>query len=705
MSGKICHHMIALRFCVVALLSTLASYSQTPKGLKPVEQQTFSKGKTRAIVIGISNYQYIDKLLFADKDAEVFAEYLAQTPFWNIAKSDIVLLTNEKAKRGDLIAELQRLAILSKAGDNLIFYFSGHGDTETFTNKGYLLTYDTYSNNYMAGALSVNDLKDIFGTLTTNNVQVVVITDACRAGNLAGGKKGVEYTGIALKAMWHNEIKILSSQPNQESVEGKQWGNGRGIFSYYLVNGLKGAADEDKDSLITLDELRQYFRITVVKETDKSQQPFVWALNEYSTVIASLKSIPDRTRSKSPGNAILFPKFRVTADSCSIYYQQLEAAITEKKFDRGDPNSATSRYRKIRSCTNDSDFILGANSRLLSALMNTAQEIVNNTFIGKNFVKEKEYGYAIDLYDQVLENNDLRLPYDQKLTNLKRYLTVLSNILWGNYKMLPTLERILDSAIREEPDAAYLLSAKGILELRNLNYTNAIGVLEKATSKSPGWLIPKYYLGVAYGEKKNYRKALDYYHEVMDKDSSYKTFDCAKCIFERMAAYEKRLKKLRYDKYPDDIKEKALNDSIRQTLYDNMDSASFYHAMGMKYDKKNHPKQDSVYFLLTQAVLLDPEEPEYLYSLLRYMRKKVYGEAEVREWLKRNHDFSDDDKRWFQEELMYSYLYAKDQDNAFRVAVKLFDDGLYKCSEMKKLNKKLGKLPAYISFLSENCAD
>ena len=89
----------------------------------------------------------------------MFADYLRQNNFWGINKDDITLLTNDKAKYGDLTVQLQRIAMVSKPGDNLLFYFSGHGDVETQTlfNRGYLLAYDTYSSNYMANGLRVDE--------------------------------------------------------------------------------------------------------------------------------------------------------------------------------------------------------------------------------------------------------------------------------------------------------------------------------------------------------------------------------------------------------------------------------------------------------------------------------------------------------------------------------------------------------------------
>jgi uncharacterized caspase-like protein len=275
MSTKKNKYIKYIFFLLAFTITQSIVFSQTPKGIILNENNEVTPGKTRALIVGISKYEFIDTLQYADVDAKMFADYLRQNNFWGIDKDDITLLLNNKAKYGDLTVQLQRIAMISKPGDNLLFYFSGHGDVETQTifNRGYLLAYDTYSSNYMANGLRVDDLKDLFVTLLSNNVKVIIVTDACRSGKLAGGMKGAEFTAAAISSMWKNEIKILSSQPGQLSYEDKKWGNGRGVFSYYLINGLNGDADANKDSSITLSELEMYVGSNVARETGNKQQP------------------------------------------------------------------------------------------------------------------------------------------------------------------------------------------------------------------------------------------------------------------------------------------------------------------------------------------------------------------------------------------------------------------------------------------------
>jgi len=255
------------------------------KGAAPISGGLTSKssGQTYAVVIGISDYQDpgIPDLRFADKDAEAFANFLRSPAGGSLDDDHLKLLTNKEATMGQFAAALDWLMELTMEGDNAIVYFSGHGDVEkkTLTQPGYLLCWDAPSRVYMGGgAFALNMLQEVISTLSIQNkAKVVVITDACRSGNLAGQSVGgAQATAANLAKQYANEIKILSCQPNEYSIEGEQWGGGRGAFSFNLVDALYGMADGNNDLFVTLQEVGRYLEDHVTAEVAPvSQVPMV----------------------------------------------------------------------------------------------------------------------------------------------------------------------------------------------------------------------------------------------------------------------------------------------------------------------------------------------------------------------------------------------------------------------------------------------
>lgn len=124
------------------------------------------------------------------------------------------------------------------------------------------------------GTYSLAYLQEIVNTLSTVNLaKVIVISDACHAGKLAGSQiGGAQLTTANLAKQFSNEIKILACQPGEFSLEGEQWGGGRGCFSYHLLNGLAGQADINKDLMVTLGEIDRYLEDHVVKEVAPQSQ-------------------------------------------------------------------------------------------------------------------------------------------------------------------------------------------------------------------------------------------------------------------------------------------------------------------------------------------------------------------------------------------------------------------------------------------------
>jgi len=236
-----------------------------------------AEAAVHAVLVGISDYQDEDipDLQFADKDAEAFANYLRSPAGGALDASHLKLLFNAQATTGQIIAALDGLISACKAGDVAIIYFSGHGDVERVTKfqRGYWLTYDSPAAVYAAGAFSLVFLQDIITTLSEQGVQVIVVSDACRAGKLAGSAfGGAQATTAALAQQYANEVKILSCQPDEFSLEGTQWGGGRGCFSYHFIDALYGMADHNQDGAINLLELSRYLEDKVPAETAPHQQ-------------------------------------------------------------------------------------------------------------------------------------------------------------------------------------------------------------------------------------------------------------------------------------------------------------------------------------------------------------------------------------------------------------------------------------------------
>ncbi|MGB3229280.1 MAG: tetratricopeptide repeat protein [Saprospiraceae bacterium] len=248
-----------------------------------VNNQQSIVNNTYAVVVGISDYQDpgIPDLRFADKDAEAFANYLRSDAGGRLENDHLKVLINEQATMAQFANALDWLMEYAKEGDQTIIYFSGHGDVEkkTITQPGFLLCWDAPARVYMAGgAFNLRDVQEVVSTLSIQTkAKVIVITDACRSGNLAGNSVGgSQATSSNLAKQYANEIKILSCQPNEYSIEGEQWGGGRGAFSYNLVNALYGLADNNKDLSITLQETGRYLEDHVTAEVAPiSQVPMI----------------------------------------------------------------------------------------------------------------------------------------------------------------------------------------------------------------------------------------------------------------------------------------------------------------------------------------------------------------------------------------------------------------------------------------------
>jgi tetratricopeptide (TPR) repeat protein len=287
------------QFIILLLIAQIQGLYGQPnqRGLK-VGQGAFSsdQGKTYAIVIGISNYKEVADLKYADQDAAIFADYLLQKNKLGVDSANLLVFLNEKATLhniGSAISSIIRAK--PQKGDRVLFFFAGHGDydAEIFRDQALLLLHGAPPKNYFQNVfsgdfISTTDLNSRFiEPLNSMGCQVVLIIDACHAKGLntelSGGKEGGRITTLALSSMT-SPVKIYSCNSTEFSLEGKQWGGGRGLFSYVLMEGLYGLADGNNDHIVTYRELQRYLEDNVPKlAAPNRQEPMVKIENAADT--------------------------------------------------------------------------------------------------------------------------------------------------------------------------------------------------------------------------------------------------------------------------------------------------------------------------------------------------------------------------------------------------------------------------------------
>ncbi|MCB9343476.1 MAG: tetratricopeptide repeat protein [Lewinellaceae bacterium] len=524
---------------IVALLLLPFLALAQEKGVVPSSSgQSTGIGTTRALVVGISDYQdpAIPDLRFADKDAEAFAGYLQSPSGGSVPEDHIILLTNERATNARMADALIWLLESSKPGDLAIIYFSGHGDVETITrfNRGYLLNYDSPPKIYMAGAFNIRDLQDIISTMSNNKVQVLMISDACHVGKLAGADVGgTEATAQNLSQQFANEIKILSCQPNEFSLEGEQWGGGRGAFSYNLLDGLYGLADKNGNAEVNLFEIGRYLEDRVPEETAPSNQmPFT--VGDRNAVIARVDA-PSlaRLQSEKKNSQAVFARIDskgmeqqllARADSSvQELYAAFNRAIAAKQLLEPSGTCAYDIYQKLLKVPDIEELQNLMRRNLSVALQGDAQQAVNAYLAGSPEELQRRYENEQDYsrYPRYLEKAcELLGPdhfYYKNLMAKRYYFEGLGMRLDAQHlQKNASYEKAIEKqklALKYQESAPFILNELGVLHTLLKKDDNAFEYYDKAIELAPQWALPYanyavslYYTGeidkaIEYGQK------------------------------------------------------------------------------------------------------------------------------------------------------------------------------------------------------------
>lgn len=289
-------------------------------------QPKFNNEKKLAILVGIEEYLNIEKLNYTVDDmlilkAELESQGYVVKPFLSGFHGDIRYPDKKNREyvptRQIIIEYLKSLNnSYTKDTGTILFAFSGHG----FSNrqeKNYLATLDTQPLDFQSTALPLDTVKQLL--IATGARRQLLFLDACR-NNPEDQKKSVilqsenygfrgldavEASGMAI--LFSTSQKTYSWEAKKQELEDSgldlfdDVSSGHGIFTYFLVKGLRGDA-QNSMGLITFESLAQYVNQTTT---------------DWSTRLKPRPQIPRATKIETLGTFIIADAMRRSPSSAS----------------------------------------------------------------------------------------------------------------------------------------------------------------------------------------------------------------------------------------------------------------------------------------------------------------------------------------------------------------------------------------------------
>ncbi len=222
--------------------------------------------KIYALLVGASRYVSFPTLKYTDDDAYRIYAFLKSPEGGAIPDKQIHLLIDETATKQAIIKAMKDISAKADADDAVFCFFSGHG------LDGYFLPINS---DGFTNALAYKDIKSILNQCAAK--QKVYIADACYSGSLLSARRplteSMENFYAELNDNQGGTAFMLSSKKEEYSLESQ--GLRQGVFSHYLIKGLKGTADHNHDRIVSVGELFQYVYGEVRLYTDNLQNPVI----------------------------------------------------------------------------------------------------------------------------------------------------------------------------------------------------------------------------------------------------------------------------------------------------------------------------------------------------------------------------------------------------------------------------------------------
>lgn len=234
-------------------------------GAGPVDVDTMPRrapGTRRQAVglaVGVGTYRdpQVPGRQFATRDAETMAKYF--TGVVGIPAQKVKLLTDEQVLKQDLAEAMEEwLPRHVDSGGDVFVFFSGRAVVDPVTGAVSLVPYEGHPEK-TARLFSLRRLRAALARLPARHMVLILDVTLTTPADTPGfnGVKP-DWFPSATAASRGELVQLVGISGTQDAVD---YAAARhGLFTYYLLQGLGGAADRDKDGVVSVSELFDYAR-------------------------------------------------------------------------------------------------------------------------------------------------------------------------------------------------------------------------------------------------------------------------------------------------------------------------------------------------------------------------------------------------------------------------------------------------------------
>lgn len=207
------------------------------------------------VSIGICDYKdpRANDLRYTEADVASFNKVM------RTHTQEVYTLLGANATHSNVYSTISRVFAKATSNDVVVLFFSGHGYPGGFC---------CYDMSQTSGGLSYSEIATLFRSCKAK--RKMVFADACFSGGLRRGSSSTSNSAIRNADV----MFFLSSRTNEMSQEMRGGPNGQ--FTRFLVRGLSGGADANRDRIVTAKELYNFVHDGVSTATAGKQHPVMW---------------------------------------------------------------------------------------------------------------------------------------------------------------------------------------------------------------------------------------------------------------------------------------------------------------------------------------------------------------------------------------------------------------------------------------------